>query len=206
MGKKPLITLKTAITQDGFISWGNMKRKKISGKKAFGFTQKLRAKNNGILVGVNTIINDNPKLNVRKGKSPLRIVLDSRARVPLRSKIFSGKGNTLIIVTKKASEKRVEKIKGKGAYVLVVKDLKGKIDLESLVKKLYLIGIKSLLVEGGSKTTSSFLEKKLFDKFNLIVSPEKIGKGLKAFKLKRKLKVKLIQRKKLGKDLLLVMK
>jgi len=194
LGKKPQIILKTAMTRDGFISWGNKKNKKISGQKAFEFTQKLRANNNGILVGVNTIIKDNPKLNVRKGKSPLRIILDSKAKVPLRSKIFSGKGNTLIVVTKKASKKRVEKIKGKGAYVLVVKDLKGKIDLEWLVKKLYLIGIKSVLVEGGSKTTSSFLEKRLFDKFNLIVSPKKIGKGLKAFKLKRKLGVKLVQK------------
>ena len=205
LGKKPLITLKTAMTLDGFISWGNKKSKKISGKKAFEFTQKLRANNDGILVGVNTIINDDPKLNVRKGKNPLRIILDSNAGVPLRSKIFSEEGNTVIVVTKRASKKRVDKIKGKGAYVLVAKNLKGKIDLEWLMKKLYLIGVKSVLVEPGYKVASGFLEKKLFDKFNLIVSPKKIGKGLKAFKLKREIKLKLIQRKKLGKDLLLVM-
>lgn len=205
-GKKPLITLKIAMTLDGFISWGNKKNKKISGKKAFEFTQKLRANNEGILVGVNTIINDDPKLTVRNGKSPLRIVLDSKARVPLRSKIFSENGNTIIVVTKKASKKRVEKIKEKGSYVLVAKELKGKIDLEWLMKKLYSIGVKSILVEPGSKIASSFLEKKLFDKFNLIVSPKKIGKGLKAFKLKRKINIKLIEKKKLGKDLLLVMK
>ncbi|MCR4335904.1 MAG: bifunctional diaminohydroxyphosphoribosylaminopyrimidine deaminase/5-amino-6-(5-phosphoribosylamino)uracil reductase RibD [archaeon] len=204
--KKPAITIKIAMTKDGFISFGNGKKKKISGKQSFEFVQKLRKENDAVLVGINTVLKDNPKLSVKKGKNPVRVVLDSKARIPLNSKIFSEKGNTIIFCTKKAVGTKVKKLLAKGVKVVTVNDSKQGVDLNEVFEKLYSFGIKKVLVEPGNTLASELLEKRMFSRLIFIVADTEIKQGLKAFKLKKNLKVKLLEKKKIGKDLLLVMR
>jgi len=201
---RPFIALKIAMSIDAKISYGNMRGKKISGKKAFEFTQDLRKKFDAVLVGVNTVILDNPGLDVR-GKpelNPRRIVLDSGARTPLNSKIFSLKGETIIACTRNAPGERLEQLRERGAEIIVCGRGR-KVDLKTLMKKLYGKGVRSVLVEAGSETAASFLGQKLFDKVFIVVAGRRIGEGLEAFRLERKVKAKISKTKKLGKDLLL---
>jgi len=204
--QRPFITIKIAITQNGAISWGSGKNKKITGKAAFEFTQKLRAEHDAALVGKNTVLKDNPQLTVRKNPklNPFRIVLDSRCEIPISSKIFSKKG-AIVACTKKAPRKNIQKLKRKGIVVIIAKEKRGQVDLFDLMKKLYKIGISSVLVEAGSNTASSFLGQKLFDRIIIIVNEREIsGKG--AFFLHPKVSAKIIEKKMLGKDLLIVAK
>ncbi|MFH1391279.1 MAG: bifunctional diaminohydroxyphosphoribosylaminopyrimidine deaminase/5-amino-6-(5-phosphoribosylamino)uracil reductase RibD [Candidatus Diapherotrites archaeon] len=204
--KTPTITIKIAMSNDGFISFGNREKKKISGKQALEFVQKLRTQNNAILVGINTVLKDNPKLSVRKGRNPVRIVLDSKARIPLNSKLFSEKGTIIIFCTKKAPKNKVKKLLEKGAKVVTVKDSKKGVDLDDVFGKLYSFGIKTVLIEPGNRLASELLEKKMFDRLVFIIADREIKQGLKAFKLKKTLKIRIVKKKKLGKDLLLIMR
>ncbi len=204
--RRPFITIKTAMSGSGMISFGDMKAKRVSGKAAAAFTQDLRKKHDALVVGLNTIIADNPKLNYRKDSSlnPVRVVLDSRAKTPPNARIFSGKGGVIIACTKRAGKENIYALKKIGARVLVAKDEKGLVDLEDLMGKLFSAGISSVLVEAGHRTATSFLEKKLFDRLIIIVAGREIKAGLGAFSLKRKIRARLVGEKMLGEDLLLV--
>ncbi|PIN85248.1 MAG: riboflavin biosynthesis protein RibD [Candidatus Diapherotrites archaeon CG11_big_fil_rev_8_21_14_0_20_37_9] len=199
--KMPFITIKMAISTDGKISYGNGKKKKITGKQAFEFTQKLRKENDAIIVGVNTIKKDNPRLNVRNNtrKNPIRIVFDSRASTPVKSKIFSQKGRTIIVCTEDAPLKKVNTL-AKKAEVLFAKKEGKRIDIKDALSRIYLIGVNSVLIEPGNRLATTLLSKMLFNRLCLIISNKRIGKGLPAFNLKRKIIVKIISTKKLGKD------
>jgi diaminohydroxyphosphoribosylaminopyrimidine deaminase/5-amino-6-(5-phosphoribosylamino)uracil reductase len=205
--KKPFIALKMAMTKNGYITWGNGKRKKISGKKAMEYSQKLRKKYDAILVGVNTIIKDNPRLIYKKNQkyNPARIILDPKARSPPNSKIFKQKGKTIIVCTKKANKEKIKKLEKRNVEILIAKEKKGKINLEWLQKKLYEKGITSIIIEGGKKTALEFLKTKLIDKFYAIISNKKIKTGLKIFKLKNS-EMEITEIKKLGKDTLIILK
>ncbi|MAG18309.1 MAG: riboflavin biosynthesis protein RibD [Candidatus Diapherotrites archaeon] len=204
--KKPLITIKIAMSIDGFISFGDGKKKKISGKQSSRFVQKLREQNDAIIVGSNTVLKDDPKLSVKKGKNPVRVVLDSKARIPLDSKVLSEKGNTIIFCTKKIPKNKIKNLLEKGAKVVTVKASKKGISLDDAFEKLYSFGIKNVLIEPGNKLASELLGKKMFDRLVFIIADREIKQGLKAFKVKKPIKVRVLKKKKLGKDLLLVMR
>ena len=201
--KRPHITIKIALTTQGIISFGDGKSKKISGTASFMFTQELRRNNDCVITGVNTILKDNPKLTVRKGsKTPIRAILDSNAKTPINSQMFSENGLTLIFCSANAPLKRVNAI-AKKAFVFMVNKSKSGVDLKEVFECLNLIGVTTVLVEGGNKLNSSLLEQGLFDKLLLIVADKKISRGLKAFNLKNKRTVKISRTKKIGKDLLI---
>lgn len=205
---RPFIALKTAMTSDGFISYGSMRGKRITGKRAFEFTQGLRAKHDAVLVGVNTVIKDDPLLNVRKRQelNPIRVVLDSRGKTPLSSRVLREKrGETLIVCTKKTSPKKIKAFASRGATVVIARSSRQGVDIAWLMKKLCKLGVHSVLMEGGNRISTSFLQHKLFDRIYLLVAPRQIKNGLKAFSLKKSIAVKITEKKKLGKDLLLVM-
>ncbi len=203
----PFVTIKTAMSIDGKITYGNGKRKKISGKKAREFAQELRKTHDAVLVGLNTVLKDDPKLDYRKNPllNPVRIILDSEAKTPLNGKALNGKAFTVIACTEKAPEKRIKAILQKGAFVLMLPGKNGKVNLEALLRELNAMGIQSVLVEAGNKTASSFLKKRLFNRLVVIAAPKKIGSGMDAFNLKKRVSVKIIEAKTLGKDVLLVL-
>lgn len=203
---RPFITIKIAMTRNGFISWGNGKRKRVSGQKSSEFAQLLREKHDGIMVGIGTMLNDDPMLSVR-GKpwlNPARIILDSGARMSPRAKVFSQKGKTIIVCTKKALKKDVEALRKRGAEIIMGKSENGRVDLRWLMKKLYTLGMRSLLAEPGKELATSLLERKLFDRLIIIVAEKEPKSGLAAFKLKKTVRVHLAAVERSGKDLILV--
>lgn len=206
--KKPFFTLKIAMARDGFITWGDGRRKLISGKESIEYAQEMRKNHDAILVGVNTIIKDNPRLTYRKNweLNPARIILDPKARTPENSIIFKEKGRTIIVCTKKAKPEKMWKLLLKGAEIIVAKSKAGKIDLKWLEKELFATGIMSVMVEGGSKTASAFLGAGLIDRFCAVVSDKEIKKGLRPFKLRKKINFHITEIARLGKDTLIVMK
>jgi diaminohydroxyphosphoribosylaminopyrimidine deaminase/5-amino-6-(5-phosphoribosylamino)uracil reductase len=177
----PFILLKVAMTADGKLTWGNGKRKKISGKETTRLAHQLRSEYEAVLVGINTVLKDDPRLTCRidGGRQPIKVIVDSEARIPLKSRVLNG-WRIIVVCTKKAPEARIRKIQDKGAGVLVVKQSKGKVDLGNLMKQLGMAGISSVLVEGGAKIIGSFINEGIADGFVFVVSRKSIGKGVDA--------------------------
>ncbi len=158
--RTPFVTVKAAMTLDGKMATANGESKWITGEKARAFGMKLPQGNDAILVGINTILADNPSLTVRtKMAKPIRrIILDSKARTPLNSKVVNDQFTrlTTIMVSKSAPKNRVRKLVKK-VNVLVAPTKKSAINLRWLLKKLGSENVTSLLVEGGGEVNASFL-------------------------------------------------
>lgn len=181
--KKPFITIKFAQTLDGKIASFDGSSKWISSPESLKFAHKLRANNDAILVGVGTILSDDPKLTTRlvKGKNPTRIIIDRNLRIPTNAQVLSvpEKNKTIIFTTEAASKYKIDKITKKGVEIIVLPAKKGgDIDLRSIIRILYKKGIGTILVEGGSRTITSFIKEKLADKLVSVISPKIIGKGV----------------------------
>jgi len=137
------------------------------------------------MVGVGTVIKDDPQLTVRlvKGRNPVRIVADSKLRIPLKAKILKEQevARTIIATTTKADKKKLSALKRMDIEVLTVKsDKAGDVDLKDLLKELGRRNISSVLVEGGAETITSFLQQRLADRVIAIVAPKVMGKGVEA--------------------------
>lgn len=189
--KRPFVLMKVAMTSDGKISYGNGRRKEITGREAKGFVHGMRSEVDAVAVGINTVLKDNPRLTVRigggktkgrKAKNPLRVVLDSSLRIPLNARVLKGTGRakTVVATTGRGMGKKgkIKKLLALGAGVMLVKEKDGMVDLGSLLHELGNAGITSVMLEGGKKLNTSFLGEKLVDKIILLVSGRKAGNGL----------------------------
>ncbi len=180
--KRPTVTLSYAQSLDGCIAVRRGTRCILSGSKSQVLTHKLRAANDAILVGINTVVADNPCLSVRlvEGPNPVPIVLDSRLRLPLNSKLLTNRRSPLIATTPAAGREQEERLKAFGARVLrIVPDERGWIDLGSLLGELAELGIRNVMVEGGARVISSFLSQRLVDWIVITIAPTLLG-GLHA--------------------------
>ena len=207
------ISIKAAISSDGKISYKG-KKKWITGISARTYAHKLRAEHDAVLVGINTVLSDNPRLTTRhvRGKNPLRVVLDSKLRLPANSRVLSDK-NVLIVASKDYDKNKKNMLIKKGYEILIIgknKKENKEINLTALMKQLGKKNITSLLVEGGQDIWSSALREHIADKAYLFFSPARIGKGksfIKGLNTKEKiikaLKLKNIKETKTGKDLLI---
>ena len=135
-----------------------------------------------VLVGVNTVLNDNPSLTTRlpgrDGKDPTRIVVDSECRTPLTARVLNPDGDedTIIATTKRrASEERITLLEATGAKVLVVEEAENRVCLSSLMQVLGCQGITSVLIEGGAEVNASALKAGIVDKIMFFVAPKLIG-------------------------------
>lgn len=178
----PFIVSKSAMTLDGKIASKTGNSKWISNEKSRKLTHELRDRYDAILVGVNTVLADDPRLTTRlegrKGQNPLRVVLDNRFRTPLDSKVLNEEGKCLIVVNELEKDKKnkINKLKSKENVKIHFKENKNlKPTLEYLIDK----NICSVLIEGGSKVNWSFYKDKLVDKIYLFVGPKIVG-GKKA--------------------------
>jgi diaminohydroxyphosphoribosylaminopyrimidine deaminase/5-amino-6-(5-phosphoribosylamino)uracil reductase len=181
--KMPFITVKLAQSLDGKIATISGDSKWISSPPSLKFVHQLRREHDCIMVGIKTIIKDNPLLTVRavKGRNPLRIILDSKLKIPLDARILNKDlgGETLIVTTKKVAVKKMDNLKNKGIEVLQVEsDNEGKIRLFDLFSSLGKKGISSVLVEGGGEVVYSLLKKNMVDRLILIIAPKIIGQGI----------------------------
>ena len=166
--KRPLITLKTASTLDGKIATASGESKWITGTKAREYAHIERAQHDAILVGVNTVLVDNPSLTTRvRGldHDTVRIVLDTNLRLKGDEQLFdyADKNPVWIVTSKPASEAKM--LTGKGAEIITVpKNEGGQINLDAAMKVLAEKGLTRVLVEGGGKVVTSFLKAGLFDR------------------------------------------
>lgn len=177
--RRPFVTVKAAMSLDGKIATVMGESKWITGEPARGCGMKLRAGADAILVGINTILKDDPSLTVRPpiGARPRRrIILDARARTPLNAKVVSDPAadSTLIVATRAAPPRRVEALRKK-ARVLLAPVANGGIHLRWLLDRLGRENVTALLVEGGGETNASFLAQGLAQKVAFFYAPIILG-------------------------------
>ena len=177
--KMPFTVMKTAMTLDGKIATAAGNSKWISNEVSRRRVHELRDVYDGILVGIGTVLADDPALTTRlasqSGKNPLRIVVDSRARTPLTAKVVTdGQAETLIAVTVAAEAAKVEALRQAGVEVLVVNDGQ-QVDLKQLFCRLGERGICSIFVEGGALINYSLLKAGLIDKVYSFIAPKMVG-------------------------------
>jgi diaminohydroxyphosphoribosylaminopyrimidine deaminase/5-amino-6-(5-phosphoribosylamino)uracil reductase len=183
---RPSVTMKFAQSLDGRIATASGDSKWISSEASLRFAHKLRAEHDAILVGVGTVLTDDPQLNVRmvKGQDPMRVIVDSRLRIPPNSRVIreTGPGKTLIATTKHAPRARVHRFERLGAEVVVLgaESDHGRVDLRELLGELARRGIRSVLVEGGSEVITSLLRAGLVDRFVVVIAPKLIGRGVES--------------------------
>jgi diaminohydroxyphosphoribosylaminopyrimidine deaminase / 5-amino-6-(5-phosphoribosylamino)uracil reductase len=190
--KMPFVTVKIAQTLDGRIADSQFKSKWITNSLAQKYTHGLRATNDAILVGANTIIKDNPKLTVRllKGRNPVRVVVDGKLSTPLSSEVFrnTNVAKTVIFISKKIVRTKHSKINALtklGIDVVALKSNSYRISLNQVLKMLHLMNITSVLVEGGSNIFSQIIVKNLADKIVFMVAPKILGDGIQSIKLNK---------------------
>lgn len=213
----PFITLKLAMSADGKIATRTRESKWLTGELARRYAHKLRHEHDAVMVGVGTVLTDDPQLNVRlvkgKVKQPIRVVVDSQARTPPTAKVIRSADTPCIIaVTEKAPNERVEALRRAGAEVWQLpSDSNGQVDLRELLKQLAERDIVSVLVEGGSELSGSFVKQGLVDRVILFIAPLLIGGrnavpaigGEGVDKLTDALRLTKIRLRRLGEDLVL---
>jgi diaminohydroxyphosphoribosylaminopyrimidine deaminase/5-amino-6-(5-phosphoribosylamino)uracil reductase len=180
--RTPFVTVKAGMTLDGKIGTASGESRWITGEKARAYGMRLRQGADAILVGINTVLADDPSLTVRKrgtrvrGHKLRRIVLDARGRTPLEAKVASDEcaALTTIVVSRLAPKRRVAEL-AKRVRVLVAPSSDGKINLRWLLKKLGAEHITSLLVEGGGEVNASFLLHGLAQRVTFFYAPKILG-------------------------------
>lgn len=176
--KNPFVLLKYAMTMDGKIATYTRKSKWISSEKSREDAHRLRNKYSAIMVGVGTVITDNPKLTSRieNSTNPIRVICDSYLRCPIdREVITSAKEIRTIIATTNKNEEDQKNYKELGCEIIECKVFDGNVDLQDLMKKLYLKGIDSVLIEGGSTLSSSCFKQKIVNKVRAYIAPKIFG-------------------------------
>jgi diaminohydroxyphosphoribosylaminopyrimidine deaminase/5-amino-6-(5-phosphoribosylamino)uracil reductase len=222
--RAPFVTVKAAMTLDGRIATASGESKWITGEKARAYAMKLRQGADAILVGVNTILADDPSLMVRSLKSKVqslksgtglklrRIVLDSQARTPTKAKVMSDDdaSMTTIVVSRSAPARRVSEL-SKRANVIVAPATRSGIDLRWLLRRLGSENVTSLLVEGGGEVNASFLLQGLAQRVAFFYAPKILGgrdairavAGRGIMRLDQAIRLSSVKYRTLGPDLLL---
>lgn len=173
---KPFVLLNSAMTVDGKIATENSSMK-ISGEQDLIRVHELRKKYDAIMVGINTVIVDNPKLTIHKIKAskkdnPIRIIIDSKGRTPSDALVLNDDAKTIIIVSKKAPKKNLEKLEKKCDILVCGNE---QVNLKEAMRKLYLEGIHSILLEGGSTLNFSMFKEGLIDEVSICIGSKILG-------------------------------
>lgn len=175
-GKMPYVTLNAGMSLDGKLTDKNRKSQWITDRELRRFSHSLRGEFSAILVGVKTVIDDDPRLTVRDrawgDKRLYRVILDSRNVLDTRCKIFQSQKRFPLIIF---SSEKAEKIEKKAALHFFVPGDENLLDLKEVLKKLYALDIASVLIEGGGKVIDSFLRDRLYDEIVLFVANKLIG-------------------------------
>jgi diaminohydroxyphosphoribosylaminopyrimidine deaminase/5-amino-6-(5-phosphoribosylamino)uracil reductase len=178
---KPFVIMKSAMTLDGKIASVAGDSKWITGTGSRNYVHELRDRVSAIMVGIQTIIMDNPSLTTRlphkEGKDPIRIIVDSKGRLPLDSQVLNKDNNVRVILatTSQIESKKEQQLLEKGVTIIKADQVDGKVDLKQVIKKLYELGIDSVLIEGGGMLNASALTAGIVDKVILFIAPKIIG-------------------------------
>ena len=177
---RPLVTLKVAATLDGKIATAKGESRWITSPAAQKMVHLLRARSDAILVGIGTVLVDDPSLTVRTGSSrgrvPLRVVLDPSLRIPMTAKVLTdGRAPTLIVTTSSGSSTKRAAVEKTGAHVVVLPARHGRILWRGLLKELGRREIASLLIEGGAEVNASALREGVVDRLLFFLAPKILG-------------------------------
>ncbi|MCL6480003.1 MAG: bifunctional diaminohydroxyphosphoribosylaminopyrimidine deaminase/5-amino-6-(5-phosphoribosylamino)uracil reductase RibD, partial [Peptococcaceae bacterium] len=168
--RRPFVVLKTAMSLDGKIATRSGESQWITGPQARLAVHRLRDRYDAVLVGINTVLKDNPSLTTRipqeDGRDPVRVIVDSLARTPPEARVITQQSSapTIIAVTEKAPAQNLRRLERAGAQIVVVPGNGPRVDLAGLMAELGRREITSVLVEGGGEIHASFLEARLVDK------------------------------------------
>ncbi len=179
--KEPFVLMKSAMTLDGKIASVAWDSKWITNQASRANVHYWRHKLSAIMVGVNTVIHDNPKLTARmdsdKVAQPLRVILDTEGIIPLDSYVCSSAQtyDTLVVIGEHVSKQREEAMRATGVKAHRTGLKSGQLDLKQLMKDLGRMGIDSILLEGGSTVNYSALEAGIVDRVHMYVAPKMIG-------------------------------
>ena len=210
--KVPFVTAKFACSLDGKISTATGESQWISCEESRAYTHRLRDLNDAIMVGIGTVLADNPSLTARipDGKNPARIIVDSNARTPLDAKILTDKlAPTIIAVAETAPPEKVTALKNLGAEIITAGDTQ--VDLKILMRELAAREITSILLEGGGTLNFFMIRAGLVDKVMAFVAPKIIGgknaltpvEGTGFEKLSDALELENLSAEKIGSDILI---
>lgn len=177
----PFVTLKSAASFDGRIATRTGNSQWITNEKSRQYVHQLRAAHDAILIGIGTLLKDNPRLTARlpgeEPRNPYRIVVDSLLRTPLDSKIFGPDGpQKMFLATRQQSEEKLASYRNRVKDILILPTNNlGQIDLKELIKELGQREITSLLIEGGSEINGSARDNQIIDKICFFYAPILVG-------------------------------
>ena len=212
--KRPFVSLKYAMTLDGRLAAAGGDSKWITGTEARTYAHYLRKTHDAVLVGKNTVLQDDCELTTRmvEGKNPIRIVLDSNAAIPLNAKILNGEAKTIVAVSEAAPQDKLDELqKLTNVEVLKLPQRNGHLDLQALLEKLAAMEITSVLVEGGSEVHGAFIDAGLAEKVYAFIAPKIIGGknaigpvgGIGSSDMGKALKLSDVEYQQLGADFLI---
>lgn len=211
--KQPFIRIKTAMSLDGKTALSNGQSQWITGVEARADVQKLRARSSGILTGIGTVLADNPSLNVRDfdiGRTPMRIVLDSKLQMPLDAKMFEIPGQ-IVVVTVSEDLIKAEALEQVGAKVIVLPGKKSQVDLFALMSWLAEQQINELHVEAGATLSGALVQAGLVDELVVYMAAKVMGEQAKSLfnlnitKMSNTIKFKFADLIMIGEDLKLTL-
>ncbi len=214
----PFVGIKVAMSLDGKIGTMTGESHWITGERSRQFVHRLRDQSDAIMVGIETVLKDDPRLTTRiegaDGKDPLRVIVDSTARLPVDARVIesSSSAGIILAVTDQASHDKCRILEKKGVEVLLIPEVDGRVDVKVLMKKLAEREVSIVLVEGGGTLNYSLLEQSLIDKLFIFIAPLIIGgtKSPTAFSgsgiasLNKAWAVEDIEMKQFDRDLLLI--
>lgn len=206
--KRPYIVINCAMTADGKIAKPSGSQLKISCEEDMKRVYQLRNDSDAVLVGINTVLSDDPKLTVKEKyvknpKQPLRVVLDSKCRTPVDSLVVNETAKTIIFTSEKTGKKYPYNIE----IVICETGKDGLINLEKMLKTLSEKKVKKLMVEGGSTVIYNFLKNGLVDDFYVYTGPMILGSKkapslINQENFEQIIKLKIVDTKKIGEGLL----
>jgi diaminohydroxyphosphoribosylaminopyrimidine deaminase/5-amino-6-(5-phosphoribosylamino)uracil reductase len=214
--KMPYVTLKAAVTLDGKLATATGDSRWVTGEAAREWVHRLRNRVDVILVGANTVRQDNPQLTTRLpgggGKDPMRVVVDSHLSLKPSATVFTqrSRARTVVATLEDPSSRKARRLTEQGVRVWQVREKRGRVDLKALLARLAHEGFNHVLVEGGAEMYGSFLRERLADELALFLAPKLIGSqglswsgdlGVKL--MSQALQLKDISFERMGEDLLL---
>ncbi|HNV26211.1 MAG TPA: bifunctional diaminohydroxyphosphoribosylaminopyrimidine deaminase/5-amino-6-(5-phosphoribosylamino)uracil reductase RibD [Nitrospira sp.] len=218
---RPFTILKAGMTLDGQIATAGGESQWITGDEARSQAHRLRADVDAVLVGIGTVLRDDPQLTARLGsdpvqlapRQPLRVVVDSRLRIPLRAAVLQRQedAHTVIATTRLAPLKKIERLQARGIDVLIMPNAGGHLNVTALWTRLGQLGVTSLLVEGGSELNAAVLRAGLPQRLMCFVAPLLLGGqdakgllgGISPRRLRDAVPLKNLRMEPVGRDMLI---
>jgi diaminohydroxyphosphoribosylaminopyrimidine deaminase / 5-amino-6-(5-phosphoribosylamino)uracil reductase len=180
---RPWVIAKAACSLDGKIATVGGESQWLTGEAARALGHRLRHRLDAIVVGIGTVLADNPQLTTRRprgqgtGRDPIRVVLDSRLRLPLTSRLLhlESAAPTWVATTNQAPKDAIRALEARGAQVLVLPAEAGRVSVSALLEELGRRQVQSLLVEGGAETLGTFFDQRLVNQFYFFYAPKILG-------------------------------